>query len=450
METFFIRALQLIMSLSLLVLIHEGGHFLFARLFKIRVEKFCLFFDPWFTLFKFKPKKSDTEYAIGWLPLGGYVKISGMIDESMDTEQMKQPAKPYEFRSKPAWQRLLVMVGGVLFNFLTALFIYSMILYAWGDEYIRVQDAPIGMSYNQTAKEVGFKDGDILFAADGVELDRYDEKMLSQVVDARVVTVLRDGKEAVVYIPEDMMQRLMTDSIKFASFRMPFVIDSVAANSPASQAGLTVGDRIVALDDIPVSYFEYMDAIGQRRDKKLGLDNDSIDLHQIALTYVRNGETYNTVVRTDSNFIMGVTPRAAGEVMPFVTKEYGFIASFPAGARLGVQKLSGYVNNMKYVFSKEGAKQIGGFGTLGSIFPAKWDWHTFWYMTAFLSIILAFMNILPIPALDGGHVLFLLYEIIARRKPSDKFMEYAQMAGMLLLFGLLIWANFNDVLRFIF
>ena len=198
METFFIRALQLIMSLSLLVLIHEGGHFLFARLFKIRVEKFCLFFDPWFTLFKFKPKKSDTEYAIGWLPLGGYVKISGMIDESMDTEQMKQPAKPYEFRSKPAWQRLLVMVGGVLFNFLTALFIYSMILYAWGDEYIRVQEAPIGMSFNQTAKEVGFKDGDILFAADGVGFDRYDEQMLTQVVDARVVTVLREGKETAV------------------------------------------------------------------------------------------------------------------------------------------------------------------------------------------------------------------------------------------------------------
>ena len=306
METFFIRALQLIMSLSLLVLIHEGGHFLFARLFKIRVEKFCLFFDPWFTLFKFKPKKSDTEYAIGWLPLGGYVKISGMIDESMDTEQMKQPAKPYEFRSKPAWQRLLVMVGGVLFNFLTALFIYSMILYAWGDEYIRVQDAPIGMSYNQTAKEVGFKDGDILFAADGVELDRYDEKMLSQVVDARVVTVLRDGKEAVVYIPEDMMQRLMTDSIKFASFRMPFVIDSVAANSPASQAGLTVGDRIVAIDYIAVSYFEYMDAIGQRLDKILGLDNDSIDFNQIAWTYARNGETYKKVGLTDSTFIFGV------------------------------------------------------------------------------------------------------------------------------------------------
>ena len=262
--------------------------------------KFCLFFDPWFTLFKFKPKNSDTEYAIGWLPLGGYVKISGMIDESMDTEQMKQDPKPYEFRSKAAWKRLLVMIGGVLFNFITALFIYSMILYAWGDEYIRVQDAPIGMSYNQTAKEVGFKDGDILYAADGVAFDRYDEHMLTQVVDARVVTVLRDGKEAAVYIPEDMMQRLMKDSIKFASFRMPFVIESVEANSPASQAGLTTGDQIVALDDIPVSYFEYMDALGKRRDKKLGLDNDSIDLHQIALTYVRNGEEYTTVMRTDS------------------------------------------------------------------------------------------------------------------------------------------------------
>ena len=447
METFLIRALQLIMSLSLLVIIHEGGHFLFARLFKIRVEKFCLFFDPWFTLFKFKPKKSDTEYAIGWLPLGGYVKISGMIDESMDTEQMKQPAKPYEFRSKPAWQRLLVMVGGVLFNFLTALFIYSMILYAWGDEYIRVDQAPIGMSFNQTAKDVGFQNGDILLAADGVKFDRYNEEMLAQVVDARIVTVRRDGKEAAVYIPEDMMQRLMQDSIKFASFRMPFVIDSVLVNSPAQQAGLAKGDSIIALDGIPVSYFEFVDALGTRRAKKLGLDNDSIDLNQIALTYYRNGAEHTTIMRTDSAFKIGCAP---AQVMPFITKEFGFFESFPAGAKLGVQKLKGYVNNMKYVFSKEGAKQIGGFGTLGSIFPATWDWHTFWYMTAFLSIILAFMNILPIPALDGGHVLFLLYEIIARRKPSDKFMEYAQMAGMLLLFGLLIWANFNDVIRFFF
>ncbi len=450
METFLIRGLQLIMSLSLLVVIHEGGHFLFARLFKIRVEKFCLFFDPWFTLFKFKPKKSDTEYAIGWLPLGGYVKISGMIDESMDKEQMQQPVKPYEFRAKPAWQRLLVMVGGVLFNFITALFIYSMILYAWGDEYIRVDEAPIGMTFNQTAKNVGFKDGDILLAADGVKLERYDGQIITKIVDARVVTVRREGKDAVVYIPEDMMQRLMTDSVKFASFRLPFVIDSVMVNSPAAQAGLMKGDNIVALDGIPVSYFEFVDAMNKRQQKRLGLNNDSIDLHQVAITYLRGDVEHTSIMRADTAFKIGVNPCTPAQIMPFVTQEFGFFESFPAGAKLGVQTLKGYVNNMKYVFSKEGAKQIGGFGTLGSIFPGTWDWHTFWYMTAFLSIILAFMNILPIPALDGGHVLFLLYEIIARRKPSDKFMEYAQMTGMLLLFGLLIWANFNDVLRFFF
>ena len=388
METFLIRALQLIMSLSLLVIIHEGGHFLFARLFKVRVEKFCLFFDPWFTLFKFKPKRSDTEYAVGWLPLGGYVKIAGMIDESMDTEQMKQPEQPWEFRSKPAWQRLLIMVGGVLFNFLLALFIYSMILFAWGDQYIKVQEAPLGMDFNETAKAVGFQDGDILLSADNVPFVRYDGDMLSQIADAREVSVLRDGKKASVYIPEDMMQRLMADSVRFASFRFPYVIDSV---------------------------------------------------------------TDTTSLRVDSAYLMGVVANLTTDrLLPMVKKEYTFFESFPAGVSLGVKTLKGYVGNMKYLFSKEGAKQLGGFGTIGSIFPATWDWHQFWYMTAFLSIILAFMNILPIPALDGGHVLFLFYEMIARRKPSDKFMEYAQMTGMVLLFGLLIWANFNDILRFFF
>ena len=373
METFLIRALQLIMSLSLLVIVHEGGHFLFARLFKVRVEKFCLFFDPWFTLFKFKPKKSDTEYAVGWLPLGGYVKIAGMIDESMDTEQMKQPEQPWEFRSKPAWQRLLIMVGGVLFNFLLALFIYSMILFAWGDQYIKVQEAPLGMEFNETAKAVGFQDGDILLSADGVPFERYDGDMLSQIADAREVSVIRNGAK------------------------------------------------------------------------------DSIDPRLITLTYVRNGATDTLSMRVDSAYLMGVTAcLVTDRLLPMVKKEYAFFESFPAGVSLGVKTLKGYVGNMKYLFSKEGAKQLGGFGTIGSIFPATWDWHQFWYMTAFLSIILAFMNILPIPALDGGHVLFLFYEMIARRKPSDKFMEYAQMTGMILLFGLLIWANFNDILRFFF
>ena len=451
METFLIRALQLIMSLSLLVIIHEGGHFLFARLFKVRVEKFCLFFDPWFTLFKFKPKNSETEYGIGWLPLGGYVKISGMIDESMDTEQMRQPVQPWEFRSKPAWQRLLIMVGGVLFNFLLALFIYSMILFAWGDEYVKVQEAPFGMDFNETAKAVGFRDGDVLLSADGVPFDRYDGDMLSQIVDAREVTVLRDGTKASVYIPEDMMQRLMADSVRFASFRFPYVVDSVMANSPAARAGMLRGDSIIALDGKPITYSDFRQAMAERKENAQALLQDSVNPRQIALTYVRDGVTRTQTLEVDSAYMMGVYVCSdASRLLPVVRKEYGFFESFPAGISLGVNTLKGYVNNMKYVFSKEGAKQLGGFGTIGSIFPATWDWHQFWYMTAFLSIILAFMNILPIPALDGGHVLFLFYEIIARRKPSDKFMEYAQVTGMVLLFALLIWANFNDVMRFFF
>lgn len=444
METFLIRTLQLIMSLSLLVIIHEGGHFLFARLFKTRVEKFCLFFDPWFTLFKFKPKNSETEYGIGWLPLGGYVKISGMIDESMDTEQMKQPVQSWEFRAKPAWQRLLIMVGGVLFNFLLALFIYSMILFAWGDSYIPVQKAPLGMDFNETMHQAGFCDGDILLSADGVPFERMGGDLLTAIVDARQVSVLRDGKEASVYIPEGLMDRLLADSTRFADFRYPFVIDSIVPGRPASVAGLQPGDSITQLDGRNIAYFDFKEEMMKRQ-------KDGQASHDIRLTYVRDGITDTLSLTTDSLYEIGIlADMRTSRLLPVVKKDYTFFSSFPAGVTLGVNTLKGYVGQMKYLFSKEGAKQLGGFGTIGSIFPATWDWHQFWYMTAFLSIILAFMNILPIPALDGGHVLFLIYEIVARRKPSDKFMERAQMVGMFLLFALLIWANLNDVLRFIF
>ena len=424
METFLIRALQLVLSLSLLVIIHEMGHFLFARLFKTRVEKFCLFFDPWFTLFKFKPKRSETTYAVGWLPLGGYVKISGMIDESMDLEQMKQPPQPWEFRSKPAWQRLLIMVGGVLFNFLLALFIYSMILFAWGDTYIPVQKAPLGMDFNETMHQVGFQDGDVLVSADGVPFERMGADLLMGIVDARQVTVLREGKETSVYIPDGLMDKLLADSTRFADFRIPFVLDSLAAQSPAQLAGLQPGDSITQLDGRNIAYLDFRAEMEQRRQTLAAAPSDSLSqaLRHIRLTYVRQGVTDTVSLSVDTAFTMGVY--AVGQ--------------------------TDRVGQMKYLFSKEGAKQLGGFGAIGSIFPATWDWHQFWYMTAFLSIILAFMNILPIPALDGGHVLFLLYEIVARRKPSDKFMERAQMVGMFLLFALLIWANLNDVIRFLF
>ncbi len=451
METFLIRALQLVMSLSLLIIIHEGGHFLFSRLFKVRVEKFCLFFDPWFTLFKFKPKKSDTEYALGWLPLGGYVKISGMIDESLDTEQMKQPEQPWEFRSKPAWQRLLIMIGGVLFNFLLALFIYSMILFAWGDQYVPVQKTPFGMQFNETAKAVGFQDGDILISADGVPFERLDGDMLSKVVDARQVSVLRGGQPAAVYIPEDMMQRLMADSVRFASYRFPYVVDSIVAGSPAQLAGMQRGDSITELNGKPIVAYDFVNTLADRRKNAEQLRKDSIDPHLISLTYMRAGVANTLTLQTDSAFRIGVTPvNEIDRLLPMVKVDYTFLSSFPAGISLGVKTLNGYVGNMKHIFSKEGAKQLGGFGTIGSIFPATWDWYQFWYMTAFLSIILAFMNILPIPALDGGHVLFLFYEMITRRKPGEKFMEYAQITGMFLLLALLLWANFNDIVRYFF
>lgn len=441
-----IRTLQVIMSLSLLVIIHEGGHFLFSRLFKVKVEKFYIFFDPWFALFKFKPKKSDTEYGIGWVPLGGYVKIAGMIDESMDTEQMKQPVQPWEFRAKPAWQRLLIMVGGVVMNFLLALFIYSMILFAWGDSYVSLQDMTHGMKFNERAQEIGFRDGDILLRADEKPLERFSMDMLRDISEARTVTVLRQGKETEVYMPEISLLEMAKEDPMFVETLVPNVVDSVIPGGGLARAGIQKGDKLLAIDDTPLnSWNDLVNTLAriQADAQEAGAKDASMQM-----VYSRDGVNDTVAVRTDSLFKVGAM------AMPLsykVTKrQYGFFESFPAGVRLGVNTLKGYVNDLKYVFTKEGAKSVGGFGTIGSIFPKVWDWHRFWEMTAFLSIMLAFMNILPIPALDGGHVLFLLYEIIARRKPSDKFMERAQVVGMFLLFALLIWANMNDVIRFLF
>ena len=440
MEIFFIRALQLIMALSLLVLIHEFGHFIFSRIFKVRVEKFYLFFDYKFSLFKWKPKNSDTEYGIGWLPLGGYCKISGMIDESMDTEQMKQPAQPYEFRAKPAYQRLLIMIGGVLFNFILALFIYSMILFTWGESYYDVQKATYGMEFNENAKAIGFVDGDILLRSGGDDLKKYDVDLLRKIIDEKNVTVMRGSKEVTIAIPEEFGLLDIGKESPFMQYRIPAVVDSILPGSAAALAGVQRGDSIVSIAGKSIdSWYKLMAALEEAK----AAGNSSVNIAAI-----RGGEEVALTANVDSTYKLGVMPRELGYTP--VVHEYSFFESFPAGVKYGCNVLKGYVSDFKYVFSSEGAKSVGMFGTIGSMFPSVWDWHRFWLMTAFLSIVLAFMNILPIPALDGGHVLFLLVEVITGRKPSDKFLEYAQMVGMIILLGLFLLATYNDITRFLF
>lgn len=461
MEIFLIKTLQFILAIGLLVLLHEGGHFFFSKLFGVRVEKFYLFFDvtvgKWKgSLFKFKPKKSDTQYGVGWLPLGGYCKIAGMIDESFDTEQMKKPAQPWEFRSKPAWQRLLIMIGGVLVNFLLALFIYSMVLYHWGDSYVPLSKMTQGMEFNEQAKALGFQDGDILISTNdgpfkgprfesGIDINAY-----RMIANASEVNILRNGKPLTIRTDQELS--LLTMGKEWPPFMrtmIPAVIDSVVKNSAADKAGLQKGDKLVMVNGQAVnSYFKFVDQIANISHdlEDITTHDDSLKLRQITLAYQRDGRIDTVSATLSEDLKLGFVP--AMQYQPD-TISYSFLGSFPAGIAYGCNVLRSYVDDMKYVFTSDGAKSLGGFGAIGNLFPETWDWYRFWMMTAFLSIILAFMNILPIPALDGGHVLFLLYEIITRRKPSEKFMIWAEYVGFGILILLMIVANLNDILRWI-
>lgn len=454
MIVFLIKTLQFVLAISLLVLLHEGGHFFFAKLFGVRVNKFYVFFNWKFSLWK--KKIGETEYGLGWIPLGGYCQIDGMIDETQhDADKLKAPAQPWEFRSKPTWQRLLIMLGGVLVNFLLALFIYAMVLYAWGDTYVATKDMSHGMKFNTEAKAFGFQDGDIMLGTEKGDFKLFDADLYRDLAEATQCRVLRNGKEITIALPGDMdLLHMLKTTPSFVRPLVPAELASVLQGSPAEKVGMRKGDLIVAVDDKAVdSWNEVNDLLGHRVDGLIDAktSRDSLALRTATVVFRHKGavanDTAKIVLTPDMKFGVGMT--SIYDYYKETRISYGFFESFPAGIKYGLNVLGGYVGDLKYLFSSDGAKSLGGFGTIGSLFPPVWDWHVFWLMTAFLSIILAFMNILPIPALDGGHVIFLLYEMITRRKPSDNFMIYAEYFGFGLLMLLMVVANLNDILRWI-
>ena len=441
METILIKTAQLLLSLSILVVLHEFGHFMFARLFKTRVEKFYLFFNPWFSLFKIK--KGETEYGIGWLPLGGYVKISGMIDESMDKEAMKLPPQPWEFRAKPSWQRLLIMLGGVMMNFLAALIIYIGILYAWGVSYLPTENAKFGIEVSEVGREIGFQNGDKILTVDNIFVDNFN-KIIPTIVldDVKTVQVERNGNKVDVEISDtDLALLLKSKSVIGPRFPFDHSIGKLVKESPAKKAGLEKGD---VLNKVDGKSFQWYDEFSQYLLSK----KDS----EIEIELARNGESITKKVIVGEDGKIGFYAVFNNpDIFEFKTIKYGFLESIPAGINRGVQTTGDYLKQFKLLFKKEtkAYESLGGFATIGNIFPGTWDWYSFWNMTAFISIILAIMNLLPIPALDGGHVLFLFGEMITGRKPNEKFLEYAQIAGMILLLALVLFANANDIIKMI-
>lgn len=430
-----IKIAQLLVSLSILIVVHEMGHYTLARIFKVRVEKFFLFFDAGFSLFK--KKIGDTVYGIGWLPLGGYVKISGMIDESMDREQMKKPPQPWEFRSKKAWQRLLIMLGGVMVNFLLALVIYILVFFSWGESYVPVDRLEYGMMFDSTFVDMGLHNGDKIVALDGKPVEKWRSIHHDIVVnETRDIQVERAGRLMDIEVPSGMMSRLLKTEYAMEP-RVPVAIGALVEGGGLKEAGAEAGDRFIAVNGEPVRFYdEFMQETG-------GVPNTTFEL-----TALRGTDTLQMEVTTDGDGKFGFYNKTYLDYFDPVVVKYSFIQSIPAGIQRGFDISRSYLKQLKMLFKPEtkAYEELGGFIKIGSIFPSTWDWQSFWNMTAFLSIILAIMNILPIPALDGGHVMFLLFEMVTGRKPGDKFLEYAQIVGMVILLSLLLYANLNDII----
>ncbi len=437
MDPFIIKAIQLILSLSLLIVLHELGHFIPAKIFKTRVEKFFLFFDVKFALFK--KKIGETEYGIGWLPLGGYVKISGMIDESMDKEQMAEAPKEWEFRSKPTWQRLIIMLGGVTVNLVLGFLIYMMIMFVWGTAYIGPDEMPEGFAVVDSFEEFGFQDGDRILEVNGKEFENsLDINKHLFMRDVQNITVLHEnGSEETIAVPEEIGTQMFEQGIMqpFVPIMAP-VIDSIQPGLAAETAGLKKGDKLISVNNVEIGYYHEVAPVTSENKNK-----------EVELVYERDGEIKSIKITPDEEGKLGFIKNYDFDIQ---RKKFGFGESISKGFDYGYWTLRDYVYQFKYVFTKKGASQLGGFGAIGGLFPDSWNWYGFWNTTALLSIILAFMNILPIPALDGGHVMFLLYEMISGRKPNDKFMEIAQMVGFFILIALVLYANGNDIYRAIF
>lgn len=429
-----VQAFQFLLSISILVVLHELGHFIPAKLFKTRVEKFYLFFDPWFSLFKIK--KGETEYGIGWLPLGGYVKIAGMVDESLDTEQLKNPPQPWEFRAKPAWQRLIIMLGGVVVNFILGFLIYGLMLYYYGEEYIPADGLKYGIHADSLAREIGLRDGDLIIGIDGKPVENFQQIPIQILLnDPKYLDVVRNGETLKIDIKEDLVTKLIRKQGAFIEPAIVPIVDSVIPASPALNAGLQKGDRIIAINDHRVYDFQDFAAF-----LKL-YKND-----EVVLSVIRSGDTIKlNPVTPDKNGKLGFFVQDITKQIDIKIEKYTLAEAIPQGVKKGTSTLVNYVKQFKLV--PKAPDSIGGFYTIAKQFDETWNWRKFWAFTAMLSIILGIMNLLPIPALDGGHVMFLIYEVITGRKPGEKFLQYAQVIGMILILALLIYANMNDVQR---